>query len=285
MWIEIFKTGLHTDSNGQTQEFTAEDLDKIVQTYNTQIKEDASNAAPVVKGHPESNAPSYGWVAQLARRGTTLLANLKDLSQDLVEDIRQKRFQKVSISLYPNLMLRHIGMLGAATPAVKGLKPIEFTDDFSEFPDENEIDNISEFQSELQTLKNENSILKTKLIEYEEQIATANFKEFSEKIFQKGKLPSNLKPQLIDLLSAIHYIDNQGNLTKKLIDFIEKITTIAPLGEFARRDNAVAYNFQEKFGGKMINPERKEMDEEIQKLISTNPNLSYEEAFNYIINN
>ncbi|HRS01203.1 MAG TPA: hypothetical protein P5545_01490 [Bacteroidota bacterium] len=285
MWIEIFKTGLHTDSNGQTQEFTAEDLDKIVQTYNTQIKEDASNAAPVVKGHPESNAPSYGWVAQLARRGTTLLANLKDLSQDLVEDIRQKRFQKVSISLYPNLMLRHIGMLGAATPAVKGLKPIEFTDDFSEFPDENEIDNIFEFQSELQTLKNENSILKTKLIEYEEQIATANFKEFSEKIFQKGKLPSNLKPQLIDLLSAIHYIDNQGNLTKKLIDFIEKITTIAPLGEFARRDNAVAYNFQEKFGGKMINPERKEMDEEIQKLISTNPNLSYEEAFNYIINN
>ncbi|HPD33894.1 MAG TPA: hypothetical protein PKV40_06095 [Candidatus Kapabacteria bacterium] len=285
MWIEIFKTGLHTDSNGQTQEFTAEDLDKIVQTYNTQIKEDASNAAPVVKGHPESNTPSYGWVAQLARRGTTLLANLKDLSQDLVEDIRQKRFQKVSISLYPNLMLRHIGMLGAATPAVKGLKPIEFTDDFSEFPDENEIDNISEFQSELQTLKNENSILKTKLIEYEEQIATANFKEFSEKIFQKGKLPSNLKPQLIDLLSAIHYIDNQGNLTKKLIDFIEKITTIAPLGEFARRDNAVAYNFQEKFGGKMINPERKEMDEEIQKLISTNPNLSYEEAFNYIINN
>ena len=58
MWIEIFKTGLHTDSNGQTQEFTAEDLDKIVQTYNTQIKEDASNAAPVVKGHPESNTPS-----------------------------------------------------------------------------------------------------------------------------------------------------------------------------------------------------------------------------------
>jgi hypothetical protein len=285
MWIEIFKTGLHTDSNGQTQQFTAEDLDKIVQTYNTNIKEDQSNLAPVVKGHPESNAPSFGWVEQLARRGTTLLANLKDLSQDLVEDIRQKRFQKVSISLYPNYMLRHIGMLGAATPAVKGLKPIEFTSDFAEFGDEADVSSFTEYQSIVQTLQDENESLKAKLIEYEEQIATANFNDFSEKVIQKGKLPSNLKSQLIDLLTAIHNIDNRGNTTQKLMDFIEKITTVAHLGEFARRDNAATYNYQEKFTGKTLNPERKEIDEEIQKLISMNPNLSYEEAFNYLINN
>ena len=285
MWIEIFKTGLHTDSNGQTQQFTAEDLDKIVQTYNTNIKEDYSSLAPVVKGHPESNAPSYGWVEQLARRGTTLLANLKDLSQDLVEDIKQKRFQKVSVSLYPNLMLRHIGMLGAATPAVKGLKPVELTADFAEFGDETDVSNFMEYNSILQTLQSENESLKTKLMEYEEQIATANFNDFSEKVIQKGKLSANLKSQLIDLLNEIHKLDNQSILPQKLMDFIEKIATPAPLGEFARRDNAVAFNFQEKFSSKNLNPERKEMDTEIQKLISTNPNWTYEEAFNYLINN
>lgn len=285
MWIEIFKTGLHTDSNGQTQQFTAEDLDKIVQTYNSNIKDNPSNLAPVVKGHPESNAPSYGWVEQLARRGTILLANLKDLSSELVGDIQAKRFQKVSISLYPNFMLRHIGMLGSATPAVKGLKLVEFTADFAEFGDEVDMRNFMEYQNTMQRLQDENELLKTKLIEYKEHIAMANFNEFSEKIIHKGKLPIIVKTQLLDLLNEIHQIDNQNNLTQKLMDFIEKITTPAPLGEFARRENAVSFNFQEKFGSKNLNPERKEMDDEIQKLISTNPNWTYQEAFNYLINN
>jgi len=285
MWIEIFKTGLHTDSNGQTQEFTAEDLDKIVQTYNTQIKDDNSLLAPIVKGHPESNAPSYGWVEQLARRGTKLLAKLKGLSDELINDIKDKRFQKVSISLYPNLMLRHIGMLGAATPAVKGLKPVEFTADFAEFSEINEDSSIIEFQSELASLQNENETLRTKLMEYEEQIVVSNFNEFSDKIIQKGMLPINLKTQLLDLLSAIHKVDNQSNLTQKLMEFIEKITVPAPLGEFAKRENAMTYNFQEKFNGKKLNPERKELNDAIQRLIETNPNWTYQEALNYLINN
>ncbi|MEN6511314.1 MAG: hypothetical protein ABFD00_05710 [Chloroherpetonaceae bacterium] len=289
MWIEIFKTGSHMDSNGQTQEFTAEDLDKIVQNYNSRIKEDDSFLAPVVKGHPESNSPSHGWVQQLGRRGQTLLAKLQGLSDELIDDIKDKRFQKVSISLYPNLLLRHIGMLGAASPAVKGLKPIEFTEDFIEFAVNEENSDSLEFPNEMNVLQNENNSLKAKIKEYQEQIATLNFNEYSEKIIQKGKLPLNLKSSLVELLAELQGIDSQSNkqnnLTQKFMDFIEKLTNNAPLGEFAKRESAIAYNFQEKLDEKKLNPERKEMHDEIIKLIGTNPNWTYEEAFNYLINN
>ena len=38
-------------------------------------------------------------------------------------------FKKRSASLTPDLKLNHVGFLGAAAPAVKGLKDVEFTED------------------------------------------------------------------------------------------------------------------------------------------------------------
>lgn len=60
MWIEILRTGTFTDSAGRTQNFTAEDLDHMIQLYNEKTANDESFRAPLVKGHPESNSPAYG---------------------------------------------------------------------------------------------------------------------------------------------------------------------------------------------------------------------------------
>lgn len=122
-WIAVFRTGKQTDSNGNERVWTEGDLDHIVNSYNPEQHE-----APVVIGHPKDNAPAWGWVEALKRKGDTLFAKPKDLVSEFVEMLKKKMFKKRSISLYPDGTLRHIGFLGAMPPAVKGLPDIAFND-------------------------------------------------------------------------------------------------------------------------------------------------------------
>ena len=120
-WIQVFRTGIHTDSAGVEKEWKEEDLDKIVSSYRS-----SEHEAPVVIGHPKTDAPAYGWVESLKRDGQFLFAKLKDLVPGFVEAVKQGLFKKRSISLYPDMTLRHIGFLGAMPPAIKGLADIKF---------------------------------------------------------------------------------------------------------------------------------------------------------------
>lgn len=120
-WIAIFKTGTHTDGAGQTRAWTDADLDRIVAQFKP-----AEHEPPVVVGHPATDAPAYGWVAEVKREGALLYARLKDLVPEFVQMLKDGRFKKRSIALYPDLTLRHVGFLGAAPPAVKGLPDAQF---------------------------------------------------------------------------------------------------------------------------------------------------------------
>lgn len=124
MIIEVFKAGTWTDSSGNTKTWTEEDLQKIVEMYNSQKEHEA----PVVIGHPKDNAPAYGWVERLERKGSSIFAKIKPTVSEFLDWIKQGLYKKVSISLYPNMLLRHIGFLGAVPPAVKGLQAPEFSD-------------------------------------------------------------------------------------------------------------------------------------------------------------
>ncbi|MDY6989228.1 MAG: hypothetical protein SWQ30_14350 [Thermodesulfobacteriota bacterium] len=121
MWIEVFKTGTHTASNGKTMTVSEADLDRIANQYNPKHHE-----APVVIGHPKEADPAYGWVERLKRSGSTLLAKLKDLVPEFVELVKKGLYKKRSISLFPDLTLKHVGFLGATPPAVKGLADVRF---------------------------------------------------------------------------------------------------------------------------------------------------------------
>lgn len=115
-WIEIFKIGDHTDSSGNRQFWDQSDLDTIVDNYNPQVRE-----APLVIGHPKTDDPAYGWVEKLKRVGPVLLAKFKQVEPGFAEKVKNGRYKKRSISLLPGNTLRHVGFLGAATPAVEGL--------------------------------------------------------------------------------------------------------------------------------------------------------------------
>ncbi len=121
-WIEIFKAGRHTDSQGRIRDWSIGDLDHMAASYDPSQRE-----APVVIGHPKDNAPAYGWVRRLKRDGETLYAEVDRLQPAFVTMVRDGRFKKRSISVYPDGTLRHVGFLGAMPPAVSGLKDVDFS--------------------------------------------------------------------------------------------------------------------------------------------------------------
>lgn len=120
-WVEIFRTGTHTDSRGRKMKWTERDLDRIVSTYDPKKRE-----APIVVGHPKSNAPAWGWVARLRRTGQVLEARFRQVAPAFLKAVRAGRYKKRSISLYPDKTLRHVGWLGGVPPAVEGMADVAF---------------------------------------------------------------------------------------------------------------------------------------------------------------
>ena len=123
-WFEIFRTGTWTDAAGNTREWTEQDLDTIAANYKPDEEE-----APLVIGHPEIDAPAWGWVESVKRVGGVLYAKAKQVVTEFEDMVEQGLFKKRSIKLSPDgNRLMHVGFLGAAAPAVKGLENIAFRD-------------------------------------------------------------------------------------------------------------------------------------------------------------
>jgi hypothetical protein len=126
-WFEIFKGGTQIDSEGREHDGDKV-IDKAVATFDA-----AQHEPPLVVGHPKENDPSYGWVEALkttVKDGIkVLLAKAKQVVPEFEEMVKQGRFKKRSASFYPDGRLRHIGFLGAAPPAVKGLADLKFESD------------------------------------------------------------------------------------------------------------------------------------------------------------
>lgn len=130
--IEILRTGTHTATDGITQlTVTRDDLVALAAAYDPAMGE-----APLVIGHPALNAPAFGWAKKLDVRGDVLFAAAGELDPEFRQAVKAGRYKKRSASLFtPNapgnpkpgsLYLRHIGFLGAAVPAVTGLRDVSF---------------------------------------------------------------------------------------------------------------------------------------------------------------
>lgn len=308
MWIEIFRTGTFTDANGIEETFTTESLDRIVRTYNEQVATDSSNSAPLVKGHPQTDSPAHGWVERLARRGNLLYAKLHSLSQEIIDDVRSGKFKKVSVSLYPNFLLKHIGLLGAASPAVKGLRPIEFVDIELERTFEFDVDlaslNYSELRAELRKLaetnsqlSHQNQSLRNQLHKLHQEVLARSFREFAEKVTNPGNgltIPPTKSDELIQLLEyasiADSFVDGDGSrlfpddvsLVEKIKNFVLDLKPLQLNKEFSRPIADKKDTFDEFFEGKKLDEERYALHQQVKQYLSDNPGLSYEEALNFV---
>ena len=114
--------------SGQVLDFSAADVAAIAAAYDPTVHE-----APHVVGHPRTDGPAYGWVAALGVNGAGRLCVTRSSHIDpaFAELVAARRFAKRSACFYPpghasnpkpeGWYLKHVGWLGAAAPAVKGL--------------------------------------------------------------------------------------------------------------------------------------------------------------------
>lgn len=126
-WFPVFKVGTHKDGAGRDLQFTEEQIDEIIRMNEGRLAE-----VKAVLGHPRTDDPAYGETGALkkvVKDGVAYLyAKLKNAVAEFAEMVNAGMYNRVSIALYPDLRLRHIGFLGATPPAVKGLAPVQFED-------------------------------------------------------------------------------------------------------------------------------------------------------------
>ncbi len=136
-WFDLFKTGTHKDTTGIEHKISAADLQTIEKRF-SELNDDS----PLVVGHPETNSPAYGWLKKVKVFGNKLMGMAEDVVPEFADAVNKRMYKKISLSLRPDFSIRHVGFLGAAPPAVKGLIPVpvgcfaegpgDFTIEFSE---------------------------------------------------------------------------------------------------------------------------------------------------------
>jgi len=131
-WVPIFAGGKQRDSQGRMQDGDAL-IDKAIASFDAEVHE-----PPLVVGHPKDNDPAYGWIGGLKKAAqkikglglvNVLLMKTRDVVPEFAAAVKQNLYKKRSASFYPDGRLRHVGFLGAAPPAVKGLPNLAFKEE------------------------------------------------------------------------------------------------------------------------------------------------------------
>jgi hypothetical protein len=125
-FVELFRAGEQTDSQGRTKIWTHEELDQVVANH---------MPAPAVIGHPKTDAPAYAWSSELKRDGDLLLGKFRDVEPQFEAMVKEKRFPNRSVRFRKTdqgFQLAHVGWLGATPPAIDGLKQVEFSTEDSD---------------------------------------------------------------------------------------------------------------------------------------------------------
>lgn len=131
--IKMLKPGTFTAMNGQSYSFSEQDLRATAAAYDPTLF-----AAPIVKGHPEHDAPAYGRIYAAEFAEGCLVGTPGKVDPAFAEEVNSGRFDNVSLSLYPPdhpsnpvpgvFYPRHLGFLGAMPPAVKGMGQVSLSE-------------------------------------------------------------------------------------------------------------------------------------------------------------
>ncbi|HDR1035421.1 TPA: peptidase [Pasteurella multocida] len=279
--MAIMKLGTHKAMDGREISFTADMLNDIAASYDPQLSE-----APIVIGHPKLTAPSYGWVKQASIEGDTLYAHVGQVEAAFADAVNEGRYKKRSASIFlpdspgnpkpGHYYLNHIGFLGAAPPAVKGLGDVNFAasdaeNAFAEFsfdiesinhqPQEKPMDKTPEEiaaekaaadKQREDELKAREAALKAREDKVEQaekeqkQAAKAALEQdaasFASEMVSKGKVLPAQKQALIEVLVAnanqpISFSDGSQTVSKSSVDVIKEIISQKPMDFSAKSDH------------------------------------------------
>lgn len=131
--IEVFRPGTFKPMAGAAITYSAADLKAIADGYDPETA-----PAPVVVGHPDTDAPAFGWIEKLEYdpAAERLFATLHEIEPQFADLVKAGRFKKVSMAFFSpdsahnpvpgGWYPKHVGFLGAAAPAVAGLRNAAF---------------------------------------------------------------------------------------------------------------------------------------------------------------
>jgi len=256
MWCEAFAAG--KDPNyGET--WTPEDLQKIVKKYNETVKLDPR---PVTLGHPtkeNSSLPAVGWIEKATSKGGKILLKLTQLNKNFVKWLEEGAYKTRSIGFEEGpdgYQIGHIAFLGASTPAIKGLLPLDFTLNteykvytFSKEQIVPETIDVNAMENEIINLKKENGWFKnlmnkfkmevSKEFSYDDQIDREDgpekdseeggeVAEYKKAVDREDKLAPAEDPQITVGKEAQAEVKNKANEAEKenmeLKDMVEQLT-------------------------------------------------------------
>lgn len=239
---QIFSAGKHTDSKGNTKEWTTEDLDKIVYQF-----ENVHKNAPICVGHPQTNSPAYGWLDNVKRIGNGLYCTFKDVQDEFKTAVNKGLFKNRSISLDKDLNIRHLAFLGGQAPAVKGLEQFCFesqeNDTVVEFSDYEDISIEDDIQKKERNEKLETEELKEQLKAKDEEIAKLKreadeqkqaqkikeFEDFADNAIANGNILPKHKESIVNILNAcdtagtFNFADEEKSGVEVVKDFISEL--------------------------------------------------------------
>ncbi|MDD2367344.1 MAG: hypothetical protein PHN84_14390 [Desulfuromonadaceae bacterium] len=223
--IKILKPGMFTSASGRSYTFTPQDLQATAAAYNP-----ALFAAGLVKGHPAHDEPRFGDLSAVEFDGSFLIGTPDNITPEFRNEVNDGRYPYVSLSLYdPNhpanpvpgtYYPRHLGFLGAAGPAVKGLGRVELSEDdvsivIIDFSEDEEQTGKTGNDKEATAMTEEDLKVKEEALAKREQALNAREKSdrqklnaaFAEGLVKEGKLLPAQKESvtaLLDFSEGVH---------------------------------------------------------------------------------
>lgn len=313
--IRIMRPGVFTSVEGQTVEFGSADLAAAAAAYDPD-----SDPAPLVIGHPALDAPAYGWVSKLRIEGDHLVAEPDPdrLEPAFAEAVRAGRYRKVSASFYPprhpanpkpgSFYLKHVGFLGAAAPAVKGLGTVHFNEhaddaplatiETEETPVTEQTADFAEREAELARREAELQERETAIAEKEAQAEAAARQArhdanvaFAESLIAEAKLAPAAKAKVVGLLDVLDTLAvaqfGEGDGAEELspADAFKKLfegaKPVVSLGEHVQPgsdgDLKVTVSFAAP-AGYTVDRDQAELHRRAKALQAENPELSFMDA-------
>lgn len=246
-WFDVFKCGTHLDHSGTLRTINEDDIDRAISSYK-------SGSAPIVVGHPSLNAPAFGWIDGFRRVGQTVQARCSQAAEEFTDAVRRGLYKNRSLSFNADGTFRHVGFLGAAAPAVKGLSEIQFSEhgDFMtiEFAENNaespkeSAEEAASSNAEAQEPLNHADILKStvdkltlKVRELENRLSDEQtkrrrmeFAAYADGMINAGRLKQSAKQRLIDTMEQLHtntnsadFADSENNALNTFKSFLNDI--------------------------------------------------------------
>jgi hypothetical protein len=266
--IHILKAGKHRDIKGIEINMSDDDLAAIAKQYSRAVFE-----APLVVGHPELNSPAFGWIERITANAEGLWAHPEQINPEFAEAVQEGRYKKVSASFYLKdspgnpkpgaLYLRHVGFLGGAAPAIKGLTPVSFSeaDGVIEFADiefaiqeKNMLNGqdtnspaaqIEALKARATELEKENETLRAEEKQRKTNAKHAEYAEEVKNLVRQGRIIPAVAPVLMAAMDLLNSPDNntanfgEGSEAKPIAKaLLDQLKASPPVVNFAEISGA-----------------------------------------------